>query len=153
MSNEKTFEIEIPADKDGFVLLQCEYCGTLFKVSASDFHDDSLLHIYCPCCGLVSENYLTEDALNLAKIMVKNYVQGMIYDRFKKLEHRTKNSFIRIEVGRKPDLEPENPIYDESNDLTIASFECCERHAKVKPLLKMTGCYCPFCGVKDYEVK
>lgn len=30
MDDEVTFEITIPSDGDGFVLMQCEYCGVFF---------------------------------------------------------------------------------------------------------------------------
>lgn len=31
MDDEVTFEITIPSDGDGFVLMQCEYCGVFFN--------------------------------------------------------------------------------------------------------------------------
>ena len=31
MMGEQTFEISIPSDEDGYILLQCEPCGEYFK--------------------------------------------------------------------------------------------------------------------------
>ena len=50
----------------------------------------------------------------------------------------------------KPKLS-ERSVLDSEYALQEVYFPCCRRKAKVKLLLKMTGCYCPFCGVKDYE--
>ena len=80
MSDEINMTIPIPADDDGYVLLQCEQCGTYFKATPSDLEDDGVLHIFCPSCGLISENYVTEDVLELAMKMVTNAVNDMIYN-------------------------------------------------------------------------
>ena len=48
-------EIAIPADNDGFALLQCNLCGEFFKLKPSDVQSDEVLNIWCPVCGLISE--------------------------------------------------------------------------------------------------
>lgn len=153
MSDQITFEISIPADDEGYILLQCEHCGTFFKIPADDIKDDRLLEIYCPCCGLTSNNYFTEDVMDLAQAMVHNFAMDMLYDSLKKLEHTSKKSVVQFKAGKRPTHERENLIRSGIEALEITRFDCCERTAKVKPLLKMTGCYCPFCGVKDYETE
>lgn len=152
MNDEFNLEISIPADDDGYVLLQCEHCGTYFKISADDDENDEILHVFCPSCGLISDSYVTEDVLELAEKMVHNVAMDMIYDAFKNLE-RNNNRFIKFKAGSKPNHEPESPIHSGIEALEIAEFSCCRRNAKIKPLLKITGCYCPFCGVKNYEVE
>ena len=59
MSDEINMTISIPTDNDGYVLLQCEHCGTYFKGTPSDLKDDGVFNIFCPSCGLISENYVT----------------------------------------------------------------------------------------------
>ena len=66
MSDEINMTISIPTDDDGYVLLQCEHCGTYFKGTPSDLKDDGVFNIFCPSCGLISENYVTDDVLELA---------------------------------------------------------------------------------------
>ncbi len=34
------FEISIPTDDDGYILLQCEHCGNFFKITTDDIRDD-----------------------------------------------------------------------------------------------------------------
>ena len=153
MKDDIHMEISIPTDDDGYVLLQCEHCGDYFKATPTDIEDDGVLEVYCPCCGLVSENYLTEDVIELAFAMMKNVAMDMVYDTFKKMECQFRNDLITLKMGKRPYHEAENPIRSGIDTLEITNFLCCKRSAKVKPLLKMTGCYCPFCGVKNYEVE
>ena len=154
MSDEFHMTVSIPTDDEGYILLQCEHCGTFFKATPSDIEDDGVLHIFCPSCGLTSENYVTEDVIELAMRMIKNKVNDMIYNAFKDLEpHNKRNSIIKFKAGKRPEHETEDPIRSGIEALEIANFPCCRRTAKIKPLLKMTGAYCPFCGVKNYEIE
>lgn len=154
MSDEIHMTISIPTDDDGYILLKCEHCGTFFKATPSDIEDDGVLHIFCPSCGLTSENYLTEDVIELAMKMTKNLVNDMIYDMFKDLERQTKrNSLVKFKAGKRPQHEAEDPIRSGIEALEITTFPCCGRTAKIKPLLRMTGAYCPLCGVKNYEIE
>ena len=154
MSDEIHMTISVPTDDEGYVLLKCEHCGSFFKATPSDIEDDGVLHIFCPSCGLSSENYLTEDVIELALKMTKNIVNDMIYDMFKDLErHNKRNSLVKFKAGKRPQHEAEDPIRSGIEALEITTFPCCERTAKIKPLLRMTGAYCPFCGVKNYEIE
>lgn len=154
MSDDIKFEISIPADNDGYILLRCSHCGEYFKLTAKDCEDDGILNIYCPSCGLISESYLTQDVIELAQIIASNYAMDMIYEAFKDMEKSAKkNSFVSFKAGKRPRREAENPIKVGIEALEIADFECCRKTAKIKPLLKITGCCCPFCGVKNFEIK
>jgi hypothetical protein len=91
--------------------------------------------------------------LELALTMGKNKAMDMIYDEFKKMERKFKKGPVTFKAGKRPKQEPENPIRSGIEALEITTFLCCNRTAKVKPILKIAGCYCPFCGVKNYEVE
>lgn len=151
MDEDLNLTITIPADDDGYILLQCEHCGEYFKVTADDFEDDRVLNIHCPACGLISQSYITEDVIELANAKVTNYALDQIYKEFKKLEKSTKNSIVSFKAGAKPKHLSESPVRSGIEALQIVSFPCCHRSAKIKPLLRMTGCCCPFCGVKNYD--
>ena len=153
MSDEIHMTIHIPTDDEGYVLLKCEHCGTFFKGMPSDIKDDRVLRVFCPSCGLSSESYITNDVLELAQNMTKNVMNDMIYDVFKDLERHSKHSAVQFKAGRRPKREPEDPIRSGIEALEICTFPCCVRTAKIKPILKMTGAYCPFCGVKNYEIE
>ena len=134
MSDEINMTISIPADDDGYVLLQCEHCGTYFKATPSDLEDDGVLHIFCPSCGLISENYVTEDVLELAMKMMTNAVNDMIYNEFKKMERHSKKGIITFKAGKRPKHENEDPIRSGIEAMEICNFPCCKRTAKIKPL-------------------
>jgi len=153
MNDEFNIEISIPTDDYGYVLLKCSHCGTFFKATPDDIENDGVLELYCPSCGLNSYNYITEDVLELAFAMNHNKAVDIIYDEFKKMERQFKKGPITFKAGKRPKHEPENPIRSGIEALEVTSFPCCNRTAKVKPILRITGCYCPFCGVKNYEVE
>ena len=153
MSDDFQMSISIPCDDDGYIILQCEHCGNRFKATAADIESDEILHIFCPSCGLISEHYLTEDVINLALNKASNYTQDLIYNAFKDLERHNKKGQVTFKAGPKPKHEPEDPIRSGIEALQITHFPCCSRSAKIKPLLRMTGCYCPFCGVKTYDLE
>ena len=145
----ETFRISIPADVDGYVLFQCPLCGGFFKLLVSDYEKADV--IYCPSCGMKSDNYITKDVIELAQTKLKNYAEEELYKTFKKLERETRGKIVSFKAGKKPKPEPENPIRNKLEAMQTARFECCDKTCKVKPLQIMTGCYCPFCGVKEYE--
>ena len=112
--------------------------------------------IYCifgvPCCGLISESYFTEEVIELAMAMAKNIALNYFYDNIKKLERKTSsNGVIKINVGKRPMHEHENPLYTRIDELTEYYYKCCKRSAKISLLQKMSASFCPFCGVIDFE--
>lgn len=153
MSDDFHMEIPIPKDDDGYVLLQCPNCGSYFKATPSDIKDDGVLQLFCPSCGIAGESYFTEDIIELAMAMMQNKAMDMIHNEMKKMDRKYKKGPITIKAGKPPKHEPEDPIRSVIEALEIVSFPCCKRPAKIKPILRMTGCYCPFCGVKNYEVE
>lgn len=46
MTDDIHMEISIPADNDGYILLQCPNCGTFFKATPSDIEDDGVLELF-----------------------------------------------------------------------------------------------------------
>lgn len=147
----ETFEISLPTDDDGYILLQCEHCGEYFKLTADDYDNDNLLHISCPACGLESENYFTEDVMNLVDTIANNYAMDLVYNAFKDLEKKSQNGLVKFEAGKKPKHEYENAIHSSIQALQEITFPCCQHMAKIRPILKMSGCYCPCCGVKNFD--
>ena len=140
-----TIDISIPTDDDGFVLLQCPKCGEYFKLPPADNESEDVLDIYCPLCGLISDNYLTEDVIELAQAKALNHVLGDFYVEMKKLERKSKNSIVKIKANKPNEVE-EIPIKSTIDSMEIIDFECCNREAKIRHLLNYCGCYCPYCG-------
>lgn len=143
-------EVTIPADDQGFVLLQCALCGEFFKVCPEDYHADDVIEIWCPSCGLKTENYFSDDVIELALKKTKNYANDLIYNEMKKWENKFKGSFVSFKVEKGPKHE-EYPIKYGIESLEIIKYPCCKRKAKIKPIYKLCGSYCPFCGVRYEE--
>ena len=100
-------EVSIPADDQGFVLMQCPLCGEFFKIKPEDYHAEDVIEIWCPSCGLKAENYFTDDVIELALKKTKNYANDLIYNEMKKWEKKFKGSFISFKAGKKPQHEEE----------------------------------------------
>ena len=140
-------EISIPTDSDGFILLQCPLCGEYFKLSLDDIHADDVFQIWCPNCGLISDNYLPEEVKELALRKFKNEVNSMIHDSLKGIEKKTRGKFISLKVNKPPQKEYEFPIIPGVDTMEIQHYSCCNRKAKITTSLKLIGSFCPFCGV------
>lgn len=146
-----TKEIPIPADNDGFVLLRCNLCGEFFKLRPGDMQADEVINICCPVCGLISDNYLTEDVIELAINIATNIANDLLYDALKQMKRNFKGGLVSLEISKKSNREIESPIFSGIEALEIQKYKCCKKHAKIKPLVKLFGSYCPYCGVKYYE--
>ena len=144
-------EIASPADNDGFALLQCNLCGEFFKLKPSDVQSDEVLNIWCPVCGLISDGYFTQDVIDLALKMATNIANDLLFDSLKDMQKRFNSGFISMKISKKPDREIESPIVSGIEALEIQKYKCCKKQAKIKPLVKIFGSYCPYCGVKYDE--
>ena len=144
-------QIEIPVDNEGFALLQCNLCGEFFKLKPIDVQSDEVLNIWCPVCGLISDSYLTQDVIDLALKMATNIANDLLFDSLKDMQMNFNAGFISMKISKKPDKEIESPILSGIEALEIQKYKCCKKHAKIKPLVKIFGSYCPYCGVKYDE--
>lgn len=142
--DSETFEITIPADNDGFVLLQCPLCGEFFKLRTSECQADDVIEIHCPSCGLVSDNYFTDDVISFAETISLNYALDKIYESFSGIKG---NKYVSFKAN-KPKHKEEYPIKLGIEALEVQKYLCCKREAKIKELYKMCGSYCPYCGVR-----
>ena len=146
------FEISIPTDDEGYILLQCPLCNELFKIKAEDYQDENIFEIHCPSCGLVSDNYLTDDIKDLALVKAKNYVNDQLYNSIKKMEKNFNKGIIEFKVGKKPKSEFEKEIDATVGDFIILLSSCCHKRIKISKSLQLSGYYCPFCGVRIDEI-
>ncbi|MGE7696649.1 TFIIB-type zinc ribbon-containing protein [Lysinibacillus sp. NPDC094177] len=141
-------EISIPSDKDGFCLLQCPLCSGFFKLKPQDVEAEDVIQIWCPNCGIKSDNYLTEDVIELALNIGENMIDDALFDSFNKVKKSNHNKNVSVKV-KEPSHKHENPIVAGIELLDIQKYKCCQREAKIKPIVKLIGSYCPFCGVND----
>ncbi len=148
---ETSFEIRIPCDDDGFILLRCPHCGELFKLTAEDIESDETLDIYCPSCGLSDSNFLTQDVIDLALAKTSNYAMDAITQQLQAFTKKNSSSLIRFKIKANREREPEPPIRVTIEALQIASCHDCEREARVSPALAMSAYTCPLCGIGQFN--
>lgn len=143
--------LTIPCDEEGFVLLQCHICGNHFKLLGKQINKDNIINIWCPYCGLNRKKYVPKEVIDIAVKIFENELNEIIYNNFKKIEKETKNSLIQFKCNTKPVLKEVSPIKKRIDKLELKNYKCCGSVAKIHPISKMCGSYCPICGVIDYE--
>lgn len=148
---ETRFEIRIPCDDDGFILLRCPHCSELFKLTAEDMESDETLDIYCPSCGLCANNFLTQDVIDLALAKTSNYAMDAIAQQLQAFAKKNSSGLVRFEVKANREREPEPPIRAAIEALQIATCHDCGREAKVPPALAMSAYTCPLCGIGQFN--
>ncbi len=145
--SEMKREISIPTDNDGFVLFKCPLCGEYFKLIPEDVSADDVINIWCPSCGLKSDNYLSDEVLELALIIGENILLDNINNEMKKIERQFKGGTSSFKAGHRLKKKTENPLIPYIDQLEIQKYSCCSKQAKIKPIMKFYGSYCPYCGV------
>jgi predicted RNA-binding Zn-ribbon protein involved in translation (DUF1610 family) len=149
--SEHSIEISIPTDNSGYLLLQCPLCGELFKLLPKQAEDDAVLEIRCPGCGLVSDNYLTEDVVELAMAKAGNVFLDELHKEMRKLEMQTKNSLVQVKAGKQPQHDPEPILMPSIDALTEKACENCVRRMKIAPALLFSVYTCPYCGESEFN--
>ena len=92
-----------------------------------------------------------KDVIDLALKIATNIANDLLFDSLKDMQKNFKGGFISMKISKKPDKEIESPIVSGIEALEIQKYKCCKKQAKIKPLVKMFGSYCPYCGVKYDE--
>lgn len=151
MADDFSFTVEIPCDDEGYVLLQCPQCGELFKLRPSDYESDDVAEICCPACGIASDNYITDNVLELAMVIAKNQAFSMLHKEMKELERKTKGKPVSFKVGKSPKPDDEPVLRPSIDALAITTCKHCGRQSKVSRLLSMSMFICPLCGVSNFN--
>ncbi len=87
--------ITIPADEDGYILLECPKCLARFKMTVSDLQSDETNDIWCPAYGLTSGPFFTDDVIELAKTRALNAFMDEVHSQFKGMERKTREKSSR----------------------------------------------------------
>ncbi len=146
----ETINVDIPADEDGYVLLQCDHCGEKFMLKVEDLEDESQIDIWCPNCGLITKNFFDDETELFIDKMAENLVIDIINESFENLEKSNKNSKNIKITGNKIPKNNVLPIGRSVGDFIETNYQCCHKTAKLKSIKKFEGGYCPFCGEMHY---
>ena len=110
-------QITIPNDNDGFTLLKCELCGGYFKLRPSEIQDDSVIYVWCPNCGLLSESYITDDVIDLAMKISKNLVIDNFNKEMKRMEKKFKGNGLSFKQGNK--IKKDEELREDERDMCL----------------------------------
>lgn len=142
--------IEIPSDSDGYTLLQCPLCNEFFKVKPEDYESDELLKLCCPNCGIPSDDFLTDEVLEVAQHMVENMARDLIEKKMKEVLSGMKKAGFKVTSSGSSTRYSVDPINPSIENMEITDFSCCNKQAKIRPILRFSSHYCPFCGGNYY---
>ena len=152
MQDGLTMRIDLPADADGYVELECPHCGARFGLSSEDFESDEVVAVRCPACGVAADSFVPDEVIELAQDMLLNQIQGTIYDEFKRLEQKTKGKAVQFKAGRRPKKEYEGDLVSGFDPFLVAYCSDCGRGVKIPSLLVMSSFVCPCCGKGQFAV-
>jgi uncharacterized C2H2 Zn-finger protein len=144
-------KIRIPCDNDGYVLLRCPHCGEFFKATPSDISDEAVIDLRCPACGLTSDNFLTQDVIDLAVAKASNWAMREIDDALNAIGRKPSAKGISIEIKSHHDEMPEMPLTSSIDSLMPVRCRDCGRPSKISPLLAMSVYICPYCGIGQFN--
>lgn len=139
-------KISIPSDDDGFIMLKCHKCGEHFKLTADDIESDELLDIYCPLCGLTSDDFFDDDVENLALAKATNQIEDLLLREMENFGKKNKSSMFSIKTSKTSNEVYEKKLSTIPDDMNVYTTPCCNKDIKVRALLRFTGIYCSFCG-------
>lgn len=144
---DEELTMSIPLDEDGCLLLQCPRCGECFKVFAEDYQADDVWELWCPMCGLKSDCFLPEDALDLANAKALNHVMENLGKTLSGIGRTmSPQSPIQLTVTSRFEKARERELLPAVDAYETATCCFCGRSEKIKPLLKYAGAFCAFCG-------
>jgi hypothetical protein len=144
---DEEITMSIPLDEDGCLLLQCPRCGELFKVLGEDYEAEDVWELWCPMCGIKSDCFLPEDALELAKAKVLNHVMETFGKELANIgKGLPRQSPIRLTVTSHFEKARERELFPAVDAYVSTTCGFCGRSERIKPLLKYIGAFCTFCG-------
>jgi len=151
--SDVTFTFTIQGDSEGYVTLECPFCGSEFKVQAGEFQSDDnpVIDLFCPYCGLTSgkNNFYSSETIEKAKSLAMNYAIEQLNRSFNKMASsiNSGNKSI-IKMDFKP-LKKVNVKELKERDTTeeIFACACCQNHVKVLYCSGISKVFCPYCGV------
>jgi len=147
-----TLSFTIQGDSDGYVTFECPFCGSEFKLQASEYQNEDIpfQDLFCPYCGLTSEksSFLSHEVLEQVEAIAYNYMTKEINKSFDKMAKSINQSNGIIKMEFKP-LKTVTMRELAEKDIAELEFECgyCEHHVKALYCAGISKIFCPYCGV------
>ena len=152
MSNV-TLAYTIQGDSDGYVIFECPFCESEFKLQAGEYQSEQnpVLDLFCPYCGLTSskDDFYSKEVIEQIQNIAQNYMVEMINKSFGKMAksiNRSGKGIIKMEFRPLDKIHVKNI---ETEDAVEDEFECscCGNHVKVLYCIGKSKIFCGYCGV------
>lgn len=150
--SDTEFSFTIQGDSEGYVIFECPFCGSEFKLAAGEFQNSEqpIKELFCPYCGLAREKnaFLSKEIIEKAKALAYNYAVEELNKAFGNLQKSFSKSSSMIKITYKP-LKKVSIKELNTFDTTEEMFECgaCKNHVKVLYASGQSKVFCPYCGV------
>lgn len=147
-----TLSFTIQGDNEGYVIFECPFCQSEFKLRADEFQSENapVTDIFCPYCGLTSQynEFYSQEVVEHIKTLAMNVMIDEINDSFGKMAKKINRSKSSLQMKFKP-LKKLNTKELVTNELAEEIFCChhCERHHKALYCSGKSKVFCPYCGV------
>lgn len=141
-------KIKIEGDSDGYMMFECPYCKSEFKLNIEEYDESDISNMYCPYCGLEKgkDNFYTQEVIEQANNIANNYLIEELNKAFGKMSKEINKSKI-LKMKYKP-IKKLNVKNIKTIDTVEEIFECkkCKRHLKVLYCEGMSKIFCSYCG-------
>lgn len=141
----------IQGDSEGYIMFECPYCDSEFKLNAAEFEseENEFHELFCPYCGLAGDiqSFYADEVIEKAKEMATNYMIEELNKTFGNMSKSiSQNKYIKMTF--KP-LKKVNVRELSVIDSVEEAFKCntCDNHVKVLYSAGVSKVYCPYCGV------
>ena len=150
--SDVTFTIKIQGDSEGYVTFECPFCGSEFKLQASEFQNEEepFDELFCPYCGLAKSlsSFYSKEVSEQAEAVAYKYMVEELNNAFGKMARSFNKPKGFIKMKYKP-LKKVTTKELKDKDTTETEFECvcCNRHVKALYCVGAAKIFCPYCGV------
>lgn len=148
-----SFNFTIQGDSEGYIIFECTFCKSQFKLAASELQskENPVTELFCPYCGLVSDknDFYTEEVIEEVKKMAMNYAIEQFNNSFGKMARSINNSSKSVIKMKFKPLKKLTVNEIKVNDTTEEEFQCscCDNHIKVLYCVGVSKVFCSYCGV------
>lgn len=148
-----TISFTIQGDSEGYVIFECPFCQSEFKLQAGEYQNDDtpITDLFCPYCGLTSDKqeFYSKEVIEQAKALAANVMIEELNKSFGKMAKKINRSGKGlIKMTFKP-LKTLNTKEIDTLDTTEEIFHCkqCDNHFKALYCIGKSKIFCPYCGV------
>ena len=137
-------QMTFQSDENGLVTLQCDRCGSRFKLECEYINEELEGDICCPVCGISNSlnTFLPDEAIAEAKKVALMEAELMLSNMFKGLNSK----HIKVKTSPIKKVDRNIIFKNKDYDMQEISIHCCNKKLALSSNDFTAGFYCPYCG-------